>query len=347
MWRTIFAGELPYPPPEMITVPLDGKGRIACDLYCRHCRYNLRGLGPELENALCPECGYPVRASIDQYKRFWMDEGWVREQIRGLFCAYAMLMVFIVTGFCAGLMSHVKGNAGWWVLLLGTTAIVGLFLLRRYWVSRPVTYGVAPAWHVPGRVRQRLMEGVPFVLASILGMVAIMSDGGGKGWVLPVMLWGAWAVGVTWQQLAIVRDLFAAHWALVARPSPVGARLAYVPMTLMLLASPVVLQLMKPIPDEHDALWIVRLFIMGSWTVVLLTPVMNMARLSGPVTEMYEEAVWTRVRARQAGTLPGGIGVQWEEFGLWQRWTAHGFERKLARRRNISKGRYKDGDAVL
>ncbi len=41
--------------------PLDEAGRLALDLNCVTCGYNLRGLDPE---TICPECGIPVGRSL-------------------------------------------------------------------------------------------------------------------------------------------------------------------------------------------------------------------------------------------------------------------------------------------
>ncbi len=54
----------PLPPPPVPTdpiVPLDADGRVAADLPCDRCRYNLRTLRAD---ALCPECAHPIAYSI-------------------------------------------------------------------------------------------------------------------------------------------------------------------------------------------------------------------------------------------------------------------------------------------
>ncbi len=47
--------------PEIRSVIVDEKGRVATDLVCPSCRYNLRGL---LQNGACPECGLAVEKAI-------------------------------------------------------------------------------------------------------------------------------------------------------------------------------------------------------------------------------------------------------------------------------------------
>jgi len=62
-------------------VPRDADGRLAGDLACVQCGYNLRGLSPE---GRCPECGCPVgRASWGTLLRY-SDPDWVERLARGM-----------------------------------------------------------------------------------------------------------------------------------------------------------------------------------------------------------------------------------------------------------------------
>lgn len=47
--------------PEIRSVIVDEKGRLASDVVCPSCRYNLRGLQ---QDGACPECGLPVESAI-------------------------------------------------------------------------------------------------------------------------------------------------------------------------------------------------------------------------------------------------------------------------------------------
>lgn len=62
-------------------VRLDGEGRIAGDLACLRCGYNLRLLGRE---ALCPECGVGVERTIRGDLLRYSDAAWLRGVADGL-----------------------------------------------------------------------------------------------------------------------------------------------------------------------------------------------------------------------------------------------------------------------
>ncbi|MCH8344773.1 MAG: hypothetical protein IH983_12400 [Planctomycetes bacterium] len=47
--------------PEIRSVIVDERGRLASDVVCPSCRYNLRGLQ---QDGACPECGLPVESAI-------------------------------------------------------------------------------------------------------------------------------------------------------------------------------------------------------------------------------------------------------------------------------------------
>jgi len=57
---------------------LDETGRIAADVPCLCCRYNLRGLLPD---GLCPECGTPI---IDKSRLRFAAPHWLKRLSRGL-----------------------------------------------------------------------------------------------------------------------------------------------------------------------------------------------------------------------------------------------------------------------
>jgi len=60
---------------------LDADGRIAEDLYCLECEYNLRTLLPD---AACPECGTPIGQSSRGRMLRFCDPAWLRRLTTGI-----------------------------------------------------------------------------------------------------------------------------------------------------------------------------------------------------------------------------------------------------------------------
>ena len=79
------------------TVPLDSAGRVAQDVPCRSCKYNLRGLSPD---GRCPECGTAVGWSIHGDLLCYSDPVWVRHLAAGsLWMIISVLGGIVVTVF--------------------------------------------------------------------------------------------------------------------------------------------------------------------------------------------------------------------------------------------------------
>jgi hypothetical protein len=94
-------------------VPLDAEGRVAEDLACIQCGYNLRTLQRE---AKCPECGSEVARSIRGDWLQYSDPEWLSKIIRGLsvmlaMVALGMCLTFVVPAGMA-LGEAVGGEAG-------------------------------------------------------------------------------------------------------------------------------------------------------------------------------------------------------------------------------------------
>src|SRR5688572_24517360 len=94
----------PEPPPMQSTVPrrgevaLDESGRLAEDIGCRGCGYNLRGLNL---GAACPECSTPVGDSIAGDLLSFANPEWIQGLASGArlvaFGQIASIVVGILT----------------------------------------------------------------------------------------------------------------------------------------------------------------------------------------------------------------------------------------------------------
>lgn len=80
-------------------VQLDESGRLAMDLNCVKCGYNLRGLDPE---SACPECGTAIGRSLQGDRLCFRDPDWLEALVRGMNWIVASIVISIVIG-CVGM----------------------------------------------------------------------------------------------------------------------------------------------------------------------------------------------------------------------------------------------------
>ena len=122
-------------------VAFDEAGRIAEDLPCLHCGYNLRGLGPE---AACPECASAVGRSIQGDLLRFCDPDWLARLAKGLLLiiigvlAELALVIFIIALFFNAVWG---GGLSVRALLVGV-AIVGfatslVVVIGVWWMTAP------------------------------------------------------------------------------------------------------------------------------------------------------------------------------------------------------------------
>ncbi|MAE64038.1 MAG: hypothetical protein CMJ18_07160 [Phycisphaeraceae bacterium] len=77
---------------------LDWRGEITCDVACRGCGYNLRGLGFDRG---CPECGAPIAMSLRRRFEMW-DEGSLGKRLAQGVIVVAIVVIILV--LCAALI---------------------------------------------------------------------------------------------------------------------------------------------------------------------------------------------------------------------------------------------------
>jgi hypothetical protein len=84
-------------------VTFEADGRIASDIACTHCRYNLRGL---TYDDTCAECGHSVKASLRASQAF-ADPNWVQRIRRGIdLLVVAFFLTVIVIPVTIGIASR-------------------------------------------------------------------------------------------------------------------------------------------------------------------------------------------------------------------------------------------------
>jgi len=87
---------------------LDNAGRIAGNVVCRACGYNLRGTDPQ---SVCPECGTAIGWSLVGDRLRFADPIWVRRLSTGAGCLIAALLLNLTLGCISrGMVSGVVGH---------------------------------------------------------------------------------------------------------------------------------------------------------------------------------------------------------------------------------------------
>jgi len=201
---------------------------IAHDVPCHRCAYNLRGLSRE---GRCPECGAPVRVSLQGDLLRFADPEWLRRLSRG-----AKVPDYVLTGFLLSfatgellvlLLAILHGRSGWG--LLAQIGLAALFVVA----CELLLYGVwliatpnpaASAKEVWGSPRRVLRVATPVAGLGLVMAGGLLAWGSrSPAWLLVtltispfgiVSMIGAWALCRYMRQLAVrLPDDFTQHKA--------------------------------------------------------------------------------------------------------------------------------------
>ncbi len=124
------------PAPVAREVVFDEAGRIAEDLPCLRCGYNLRGLGSE---ATCPECASTVGRSIQGDLLRFCDPDWLARLAKGLL----LIIIGLLAGFVPSLLvfALMVGGMPMGALVMGSTllgvATSLVVVIGVWWMTAP------------------------------------------------------------------------------------------------------------------------------------------------------------------------------------------------------------------
>jgi len=117
-------------------MPIDESNRIAGDVPCAKCGYNLRG---QPADALCPECGAHVSDALDPRFLRFADPAWIKTAMEAL--VWMIVATFWAVVFCLTSMFGV--NVLWYAELAGTSlhdlisqAMLGAVVVRILMLAR-------------------------------------------------------------------------------------------------------------------------------------------------------------------------------------------------------------------
>ncbi|MEO1237335.1 MAG: hypothetical protein AAFX76_11160 [Planctomycetota bacterium] len=196
-------------------VPLDGGGKIASDLACVGCDYNLRTCDPE---GRCPECGIAVgRSAVGRYLCYF-EPAWVQGLAWGMNRFAVAIVALAVTGLLgwATTLWPERGVPFWWIgLVFGVLppVVIAFTLVGFFRATQPEPNRVASR-EGSGRLDARrasrvaLIVGVAMILPAVVaGLISIFSRSFGA-WSQIVLLVAlmSW-LAVPWCLLRHARDL--------------------------------------------------------------------------------------------------------------------------------------------
>ncbi len=320
----------------------DPQGRWACDVHCRKCWYSLRGL--DGLTAFCPECGAPTGDAVEQYRRWWFDERWMRDYVIGAACIMGALVALFLS-----------------VVMLGATLLV--FGHRA--VDKIVPYLIA-IW-VLG-----FFSLVAFTLLSLTPVKQRHAVGGGAWlhWIVTLLAWAPMVLGLvlmalfktrwlnldlkeSFKVMTILWLLFsgvalvqaAVTWALRQQYSALGINklerqywLAFLPLPGLLYfgAFAGVMLSRWLFMDERGGEG--EMFVIVLTILLALSPMLVFLKLSRIVTQLVEEGVYARMSARAEGNAPAGVTLGPAYWPWWQKRMAHQHRKRMARAMHKTKG---------
>ena len=162
--------------PGTVAVALDQDGRLAEDVPCRHCGYNLRGLALDGQ---CPECEMAIEKTLHAFLLRFCDPVWLGRLRSGL----TLLIVAIFAGLAVGLIFGVSfillaGSTGETSLLLVSIFLlifagIGCMQLIAYW---RITSPEPSPLHGEGPFSARRIAKVGLILSAASGLLGLAFD---------------------------------------------------------------------------------------------------------------------------------------------------------------------------
>ncbi|MEE8155170.1 MAG: hypothetical protein V3T53_09490 [Phycisphaerales bacterium] len=162
--------------PGTVAVALDQDGRLAEDVACRHCGYNLRGLALA---GRCPECEMAIEKTLHAFLLRFCDPVWLGRLRSGL----TLLIVAIFAGLAVGFIFAVSfillaGSMGETSLLLVSIFLLifaglGCMQLIAYW---RITSPEPSPLHEENPLSARRIAKVGLILSAASGLLGLAFD---------------------------------------------------------------------------------------------------------------------------------------------------------------------------
>ena len=204
-------GEQPIEPPPVVAPPissqvmgadgvtLDQEGRLAEDVVCRSCGYNLRGL---MLDGNCPECDTTIEYTLHRFLLRFSDPAWLTRIRFGLTLLIVAMLAGIVLGavwlavflFALDMIELSPVMVGT-IVLLPTVALTIMSVVGYVYVTtaEPGSISSGTLWSA------RRVARLGLISSAVIGLVAVIIDqdtytpfamaSSENGWIHSVM-WG-------------------------------------------------------------------------------------------------------------------------------------------------------------
>ncbi len=130
-----------------LTVALDSAGRVAEDVRCRSCGYNLRGISPE---GRCPECQTEVGRSIRAGVLRDCDRNWIRQLAGGVSWIIGSILLGVFLLLVWRFVGRVLAITPRLVIILGLL-VIGVGLVGGWMITAADPDGAAAERRVSAR----------------------------------------------------------------------------------------------------------------------------------------------------------------------------------------------------
>lgn len=162
--------------PGTVAVALDQDGRLAEDVACRHCGYNLRGLALDGQ---CPECEMAIEKTLHGFLLRFSDPTWLKRLRSGLTLLIVAILIGIVLAIAwiAGIVfwpsmidpSPIVAGA---IVLIPTAGLTIMQLVGYIFVTtaEPGSASNGAVWSA------RRLARIGLISSAVLGLVEVIID---------------------------------------------------------------------------------------------------------------------------------------------------------------------------
>ncbi len=181
-----------------VAVALDRDGRLAEDVACRHCDYNLRGLAL---SGRCPECEMAIEQTLHGFLLRFSDPAWLKRLRSGLMLLIVAILIGIVLAIAWIVVfvswpsmfdaSPIVAGA---MVLIPTAGLTILSIVGYVLVTAPEPGSTSNG---AGLSARRLAR-IGLISSAVIGLIEVISDPETYAPLVVLFVEVEWFSGLTW-----------------------------------------------------------------------------------------------------------------------------------------------------